>query len=104
MLNVSFCHTQLPSSISHTEIGIPSLAQGQGLHIRDAAKHVADLAAASRAAADQGQLQQPAAQYDCIMLDCFDNNAEVPSQFLAQVFISDCRQIVPEGVSPFEAL
>ncbi|KAK9861576.1 hypothetical protein WJX84_000208 [Apatococcus fuscideae] len=71
--------------------------KGQGLHIRDAAKHVADLAAASRAAADQGQLQQPAAQYDCIMLDCFDNNAEVPSQFLAQAFISDCRQIVPEG-------
>lgn len=86
------------------------ILQGRRLHIGDAAKYVAALASASRIApmtaprrgsAPQQlpeQLQEQLHPCDCIMLDCFDSNAEVPSQFMAPRFISDCRQLVPDGV------
>ncbi|KAK9834625.1 hypothetical protein WJX74_006082 [Apatococcus lobatus] len=83
--------------------------KGSTLFIGDAADYVAALASASRIAPMTAlrrasaqphppeQLQDQLHPCDCIMLDCFDSNAEVPSQFMAPKFISDCRQIVPDG-------
>ena len=80
--------------------------------IGDAAKHVTHSAAVSRAAsrpparaaaAERVPQQLPGQQptHECIMA-CWTaaSNAEVPPQLLGPEFIADCRQSVPEGVSP----
>lgn len=113
--NLGWASPQVSYGMAWAEL-IQLHLQGRRLHIGDAANYVASLAAASRIAPMTAprrasapeqlpeQLQEQLHPCDCILLDCFDSNAEVPSQFMASKFISDCRQIVPDGVSLWHVL